>query len=114
MENDPFSENKNAEIEEINLKNKLEIGLTTIAANKKINRNYLEKQIKYDRNSNFKNVESLVDNNKKPEKFYFEFEMTPEERNKKTKEEVNNKSKKYFFYLSIIYIIIFIYLYRTK
>jgi hypothetical protein len=104
MENDHFSEVKNAEIEEINLKNKLEKGLNTIAANKKINRNYLEKQIKYDRNTNFKNVEALVDNNKKPEKFYFEFEMTPEERYRKNKQEDNNKSKFFIFhYLFFIY-----------
>ena len=65
--------------------------MNTIKANKKINRNYLDTQVKYDRNTNFKNVETTVDNKKKPEKFYFEFEKTPEERNEKIEEM--NKSK---------------------
>lgn len=84
MDNDPLADNK-AEIEELQQKIKLEKGLDNIAAKKKINRDFLDKQVKYDRNSNFKNMDLLIEN-KKQEKFYFEFEKTPEERYEKKEE----------------------------
>lgn len=80
------------EDEEIAHKLKLEKDLMTITAKRKINRNILDKQINYDRKTDFKNAEPIIDSNF-PEKFYFEFEKTPEERLFIQKKEEINSSK---------------------
>ncbi len=64
----------------------------TITAKRKINRNSLDKQMHINYDKNNENININNNNNNFSDKFFFEFEKTPEERSFIKKDENNNSN----------------------